>query len=261
MKKIYLISAVLLLAAMWSCKKEEIMLFSDVNRINFADSLTQTHTFYYDDQTVTEYKFMLRVNTIGDVVNYPREVKLVQVPEYDVTYVRDNENNIIDTVYTEIANMARPGVHYRFDADEWIVPAGANTAMIPVTLLRDASLGTNIIRLRVGIVPSEDFQSGEVKAREKTITFSDQLLRPAFWNQNTITILGNWSVRKHAFMIETSGKRIDQEWYDTEYNITGGSQYWDNFFNRKLAEFNADPANIASGEAPLKDENGQNISF
>ncbi len=43
MKKIYIIPAALLLfAAMWSCKKEEIMLFSDVDRINFADSLTRT---------------------------------------------------------------------------------------------------------------------------------------------------------------------------------------------------------------------------
>ena len=77
-----LIMAAVPVLGTWSCQKDNMMLFSDVNRINFKDSLTQTYTFYYDDGSVTNSKFYVQVNTIGDVVDYDRKISFVQIPEY-----------------------------------------------------------------------------------------------------------------------------------------------------------------------------------
>jgi hypothetical protein len=207
------------------------------------------------------------------VTDYDRRVMLTQVPEYDVTYVRDENNVVVDTTYTPVANPAVAGVHYvAFDdaaqQARWVVPAGSNRALLPITLLRDVSLDAGPVRLRVAVVANGDFEPGMVETRQRTLQFADGLLKPAWWDDQNVTVtLGPWSAVKHAFMIETSGERIDQEWFDTKYNalgnpaLTGMPSIWDGFFNSELAEFNADPANIASGRAPLMDENGNRVAF
>ena len=263
-RTIYTFLTVLIVTAgTWSCQKDELMLFSDANRINFADSTTQSYTFIYDDASITGYDFYIRIQTIGDVVNYDRKVKIVQVPEYDVTYEYDDQGNVTDTIKTVIPNMAVAGKHYvSFDDTaaqaEWIVKANSNTASIPIKLLRDASLDSETVRLRVSIAESDDFQMGEVHKREFTLKFSDRLEKPVFWNINiTNQTFGVWSAIKHQFMIDATGERFDDEWWNTNVNgVTGAQSHYQNFLKNKLVEFNNDPDNIASGAAPLTDENG-----
>ncbi len=268
-KRLYFIFAILVAAgATWSCQKQETMVFNDVNRISLQDSVTANYTFIYEDASVTSHTFLLTVNTIGDVPGHERRVMIEQIPEYDITYLYDDQGQVTDTIKTEIPNMAVAGKHYiSFDDTaaqaEWTVEAGKNTSSIPITLLRDASLQSETIRLRVRLVPTDDFQLGETKALEKTIVFSDRLLQPKFWDINITNYnFGRWSVVKHQFMIDVSGERIDDEWYNAKVNgIQGSITNYTNIFRRALSDFNSDPANIASGLAPMRDENNNIITM
>jgi hypothetical protein len=247
------------LLAVAGCRQEDPMMFSGDARVQLKDTAILRHTFVYSSAEVRSDTLYLQVNTIGETATRDRRVRLVQVPEYDVTYVTDPVTEEIDTIVTERPNKAIPGVHYVAMDDPSlqalaVVKPGAVTAMIPVILLRDASLKTDDYRLRLQLAESDDFKTGETRMVARTILFSDRLVQPSFWDVNVNYTFGTYSVRKHQFMIDVSGERIDTEWYDTYIrNIVGAPQQYKNFFKAALSDFNNDPANIASGAAPLRE--------
>ena len=66
-----------------------------------------------------------------------------------------------------------------------------------------------------------------------------------------------YSTRKHEFMIEVSGERIDDEWYNTKVNgVSGASNYYQAKFKTALDKFNNDPVNVESGVAPMREIEG-----
>jgi len=262
MKKIiYLIITISLFIA--GCTETDYLAYTDINRVQMNDTTTQSFTFVYENVSVTKDTVWIRVNTIGNVSDVDREVKLLQVPEYIYTYVRDPQTGqITDTVKTERPNKAVSGVHYVDLTDAglkkfYVVKANAVTALLPVVLLRDASLKSTGYRMRLQIAETKDFGLGELKARAKTIIFSDMLERFYSWRLDNYTAsayssFGKYSVVKHQFMIDVSGEVIDETWYQTILAIQATAHYR-NLFKTALNAFNANLANQAAGKAPLRE--------
>jgi hypothetical protein len=256
MKHLYYLAPLLLLAA---CRQQDPMTFSGDARVQLNDTVTIRRTFVYSPETVTRDTVLVRVNTIGETSDRDRLVALVQETEYVLDIVTDPVTGLPDTSRVERPLAAIPGTHYvAFDDPSVtslaVVRAGAVTADLPVILLRDPSLKSADYRLRVRLDESADFKTGEKNATAILLVISDRLVQPSFWDINVNYSFGTYNTRKHQFMIDASGERIDNEWYDARVrNIVGALQQYKNFFKAALNAFNNDPANIAAGIAPLRE--------
>lgn len=264
MKRLIYFIAVLLLTAA-GCKKSEYLTYKSIDRLQLADTTALSATFIYEANTVIKDTVYIVVNTIGDIADHDRPVKLVQVPEYDYTFVRDPiTNQITDTIATEKPFKALPGVHYVDLADEslasmMVIKANHVRDSIPVVLLRDTSLKTNSYRLRLQLVATREFGLGETNAREKTVVFSDRLERFFSWRFDTgvapaFSIFGKYSTGKHQFMTDVLKVNIDEAWFLAMYAAQAQLNY-QNVLKAALIAFNTDPANLASGKAPLRETN------
>lgn len=262
MKKYFCITFILL-AVIGGCKKSDYLLYSDVARIQQADTSEMVFSFVYIDPAVTRDTFYIPVNTIGGITDKDRAVKLEQVSEYDYTYVRDPiTNQITDTIATERPFKAVAGQHYvAFDdpavASLMVVKAKNAVDSLPVILLRDPTLKTNTWRLRVKLSANDQFAIGEKQAVERTLIFSDRLERFFSWRVDgyqaaAFSSFGNYSTRKHQFMVDLLKIPIDEVWYKA-IEQAGAQTHYKILFREALAAFNADPANIASGKAPLRE--------
>jgi hypothetical protein len=262
MKK-YICIIGLLLAVVAGCKKADYLLYNDTARIQQADTNALNYTFIYEPAAVVRDTLYIRVNTIGGITPNNRAVKLVQVAEYDYTYVRDPVTNLItDTIATERPFKAIAGKHYVAFDDPSIaslMAVKANNAMdsLPIILLRDASLKDNTFRLRVRLEANDVFAAGENKAIERTIVFSDRLERFYSWRVDNGTApafysFGKYSTGKHQFMYDVLKVNIDETWYQAIALVQAQTHY-KNLVKDALADFNTNPANIASGKAPVRE--------
>ena len=103
-------------------------------------------------------------------------------------------------------------------------------------MLRDASLKDNEYYLSLQLSENDEFKIGGVKKDvEYMITFADKLIKPSFWDksyQGAYTF-GDYSTRKHEFMIEISGDIIDDGWWDKITGITGLRDYYVDVYKRQ----------------------------
>ena len=173
---------------------------------------------------------------------------------------------MVDSTYVDMEFPTVAGVHYESlgEKNELILPANQNVLKLNVIVKReDAGLRKNARKLVLRLLPSDDFQTGEVNKLVKNITISDKLERPTRWKDNSYyykLYLGNWSEVKHRFMIDITGQKWDNDFlvyiignYDT-YSLR---DYYLAKIKKALAEYNADPKN----NPPLKDENGKEVVF
>ena len=262
MKK-YLFISFLLLALIAGCKRNEYLLFADIARIQQADTTEITYTFIYAGASVVRDTVYIPVNTIGGITDKDRPVKLEQLTEYDYTYVRDPvTNQITDTIATERPFKAVPGKHFvPFDdpsiASLMVVKANQPAGSLPLILLRDPSLKDNTWRLRVQLAPTSDFAIGETRFTQRAIVFSDRLERFYSWRfDNGVAPawgnFGNYSIRKHQFMIDVLNVQVDENWYQAILQAQATNHY-KLLMKDALAAYNNDPANIASGKAPMRE--------
>lgn len=205
--------------------------------------------------------------SVGEVTDYPRTVRFEQVTkEWKYTYDEEEPEKVVDSTYVDMEFPAVAGVHYESlgEKNELILPANQNVLKLNVIVKReDAGLRKNARKLVLRLLPSDDFQTGEVNKLVKSITISDKLERPTRWKDNSYyykLYLGDWSEVKHRFMIDVTGQKWDNEFliyiinnYDT-YSLRN---YYLAKIKKALAEYNADPKN----NPPLKDENGKEVVF
>ncbi len=249
MKRLIYFSLIFLAAGLIGCSKADELLYEDIARVQMADTATVNSTFVYEPATKTRDTVYIQVNTIGKTTNYDRAVKLVQVAE-------KNE-----------PNPAVPGVHYLAMDDPslkslMVVKANAVKALIPVVLLRDASLKNNSYRLRLELAANDQFDLGETQSQSRAIRFSDRLERFYSWRVDTYVApaygyFGKYSTRKHQYMVDVLHEQIDEAWYQAALSI-GALTHYKNLIKEALAAYNSDPANIASGKAPMKETDDPN---
>ncbi|MDR1273759.1 MAG: DUF4843 domain-containing protein [Odoribacteraceae bacterium] len=260
---LYIALPLLLLA----CSEEEVPLYNEAaDRLSFwypaytagldVDS-AQRYTFVYEPRETMEDTMWVEVITSGFVTNYPRPVALRQL-ESDPP-------------------RAVPGTHYvPFDdpraASLLVIPAGASRARLPLLVKRGASLTEAEHTLRVGIVENEYFKPGFRDVREKLLTVSDILVRPATWDPYIDMLFTAYGPETHRFMIDVAppGVIIDdfffEGWYDPRAFVNMGLfAYWTAYFEAKLQEENV--RRLAEGldilrEAPAEGESqGRALTF
>jgi len=244
MKRLIYFLILILAAVVSSCTKTDYLLFNDRARVQLSDTAIINSTFFYKPSTTLRDTVYIQVNTIGNISGKDRAVKLVQVTEPGVM------------------NPAVAGVHYVPMDDPslkslMVVKGNAVTTMIPVVLLRDASLKTSSFRLRLQLVANDEFALGEQKSRTRAILFSDRLERFYSWRtDNSVSgaynTFGRYSTRKHQFMYDYLKVPIDEAWYQAILAI-GATQNYKNLVKEALAAFNNDPVNIANGTAPMRE--------
>jgi hypothetical protein len=251
MKKIKYVLAIAAWGFALSCEKE-IATWSGSDRINFetiikADTL-RSYSFTFEPEEVTQDTLWINVRTEGLLRDYPRAVTLKQAPAID-----GNEDAV-------------PGVHFvAFDDPsvkaQYVIPAGAVGASIPIVLLRDTSLQTSERTLRITLAENEHFLlSTDGNKLYRNIVFADKLTMPEMWALSVIKYyFGTYGEAKHRFMIEITGQPFDNEWFKKNFS---GSQYdadyaifLQTWLQEKLDERNARES------SPLTEKDGTIVNF
>ena len=242
------------------CAEDEGMVFSDIARIQMGSADDYTFSFVWSSADVQRQTIYLPISVIGGPTDGDRHVEVEQVEEYDVVYTKDRLNYVVDSTLTPRTDQAVAGTHYvAFNSSEY--------ASLLI-LLRHPSLATQKVRLRVRLKSNADFGPGEHKYQERTIVISDMLERPSAWTTESWNTLyrsfGDYSRTKHLFMMQVVGDKVDDAWFARAQDASFRN-YWKMKFVEALALYNADPANIAAGLAPMRvdetDPNSALISF
>lgn len=235
-----------------SCKQDDYLLYTDIDRIQFgpaienlyepalqlADTLKR-HTFYYTPTKMADTVFF-DIYAIGGPKPFDRQFKLKQV-------------------FTSIAQNAVAGVHYvSFDDPLYknfhIIPAGKIHTSVPIILNRDKSLKEQTFILYFQVEENEYFRWGEKNKIWRKLEFTDRLSKPDSWGSTIQAILlGNYSVRKHEFMIQTTGEKWNEEFIN---KLTlSEMEYYKAILEMALINYNK------NHHAALIDEHGLEIHF
>nr|WP_121272086.1 DUF4843 domain-containing protein [Pedobacter schmidteae] len=231
-----------------SCKNDNYLLYETESRIQFGPERSKIYQSSYNlADTLKPYSFaytdavqdtvFFDIYAIGKVSAKDRAVKLEQVQ------VSGQENAIPGTHYQDFSN---PSV-----AGRYIIKAEESHTRVPVVLLRDASLKTKTVMLKISVANNEAFRVGEPAYAWRKIELTDRLSRPAAWTDfMTSTYFGKYSVTKHRFMIEQTGERWDQD-FMKEILQRGSTSliYWQGVLKTAVTNYN----NAHPG-SPLKDE-------
>ena len=254
MKKSILILGCLVALIQIGCQKDKYQYFNDIARVQMESTDDIRYSFFYEDrETVDRDTVYVTVNTVGFPDDRPRRIALEQISEYDITYKYDNKGNLIDSVVVEKPNKAVPDVHYVSFTSEimqagLVVEPGQVAVDVPVVLLRDESLRTKEFRLCLKVVATDDFALGESDMLTRTIIFTDKLSEPNKWDSR---YWGTYSVRKHEFMYEVAGEKIDDEWCKRVAVDYSEQMYFVNKFKNALEAWK----NEHGGEPMREDQN------
>ena len=285
MKLKYLLGIGMACLMICSCS-EEYMSFEGTDRIQFKTKAEEVYTFAYYPESKQEDTVRIEIISVGEVTDFPRTVtsptEMISVgevtdfprtvrfeqvtKEWKYTYDEEDPKKVVDSTYVDMEFPAVAGVHYKSlgEKNELILPANQNVLKVNVVVKReDISLQKNARKLVLRLLPSDDFETGEVNKLVKSITISDKLERPTRWRDNDYyyqRYLGNWSEAKHRFMIDVTGQKWDNNFLAyiiNNYDTWTLRDYYLAKIKKELAEYNADPKN----NPPLKDENGKEVIF
>lgn len=254
MKKIKYIVFVLMLIILASCEQDDYYLFNDVARIQFGpDSTkiydeaynlidtTKNYSFSYGPDDITQDTVFFDIYAIGGTAETDRAFTLQQV-----MVSPDSINAVAETHYKAFTN---PTVN-----NTYIIKAGQVHTKVPIVLLRAPSLKEKTYTLKFEVVANDNFEVGENFALWRKVIFTDRLSKPNAWNAYIDYRFGTYSITKHAFMIQVSGKRWDDSFITSiDATLMG---YWASEFKKALIDYN----NLHPDD-PLKDENGVLIIF
>lgn len=258
MKYLNLLYAAGLLFLATACEKE-IPKYSETDcRLNFyfGDDLTTanvqesmkkgSHSFKLNSaEGQMRDTVWLEVVTMGKLSAQNRPVALEQI-------------ELTDTL------NAVPGKHYvAFDdaslADLYRIPANEARVKLPIVVLRDPSLKEGDVALRITFRDNGYFQSGYPEFSIYTLTISDSLTRPDFWDKADLDYnFGTYSPEKHALMIKWTQKPWDDEYIESLcYEFFPGywtakepayMDYLSSWFAEQLEKENAE--RVENGEEP-----------
>lgn len=257
---------IVFLGAMFACSPD-YMSFKGSDCIQFRTSSDEVYTFAYFPLERQKDTLDIEIVTVGEVTNYPREIRLEQITkEWKYIYDTDDTTKIVDSLWIDMPYPAVEGKHFEtiVENGKLVLPANQNVLHLKVVVLRDdEEIQKNARTLKLALLPSKDFELGEPLKLEKKIVISDKLERPTRWKDSSYevqTYLGPWSEVKHRLLIDVTGKRWDNDFlkyilYDFDADIE--RNYYLTKTKKALEAYNADPAN----NPPLRDENGNEVVF
>lgn len=199
-----------------------------------------------EDKELTEDTVWIEVSTMGFLSDQNRTVELEQIATEE--------------------NDAVPGVHYIAFNDPQLlaksyVPAGANSAFIPIVVLRDASLEEKDAVLRFTIKDNGFFKPGYQAMSVQTLYISGRLNQPSKWSAYYCDYyFGTYGQKKHELMIEWTGKNWDDDYLDEFFGGDPGYvDYMAHWFKVKLEEENQ--KRVDAGLGKYTEDDGTIIEF
>ena len=207
---------------------------------NDADSVIN-YSFAYGNAVIDTV--WLKVRIMGFTADYDRPVQLRQV-------ITENNDAPSGELYVPFADLA---------ADFYKIPAGAIEAELPIVLKRAPDSDTLEYVLKIAFQENSAFLYGSKENAFKKIIISNQLVKPANWDDDCSYYLGEWGKRKHEFMIEVTGERwddeyVDEVWHDYVWNDGNYCKYIQNLLNDSLDAYVDD-------NGPLTEDDGTPVSF
>jgi hypothetical protein len=257
MKNIKYLIFALALVVLASCKKDPYQVYNDLARLQFGPTpnyayiashnlldSTKTYSFSYGPTTTTQDTVFFDIYIMGNPSTKDRPFTLQQVQLTD-----GSTNALAGTDYKAFTDATVSSVY--------VIKAGQTHAVVPIVLLRSATLKTTTVTLEVKIAPNVNFQPGDQALIWRKVIFTDRLSQPAAWNASRTTYyLGAYSIVKHAFMIQITGQKWDDDFINTVFADYEQGIYWSSKCKMALADYNkAHPGN------PMLDENGLVIVF
>lgn len=256
------ITALLAIGAMLlgttSCEKELQVYSTDTCQLNFDrdfrgvdDRKMETnYTFVYSSDDVVDDTLWVTVKTVG--------------------YLSDKDRPFLFEQIKSDKTDAQSGVHYvPFDDPElvkkfYFIPAGKAEQRAPIVVKRDASLKTEDVRLYVTFKDNGEFTPGYEDYNTMRYCIGDRLTKPASWDGTFDYYFGEYSVTRHQFMIDVTGKNWDDNFISKTLGIPYDQDFMYIMYLAKtlynaLEEENARRAE--EGLDVLKDENGYPITF
>lgn len=215
---IYLLIA--FVAILFSSCEQELSTFSYPDSgLNFyyeqqADTML-TYSFVYSSAETTQDTVWVEVETMGYLSDLDRSFEFEQIAGN----------------YTPVAVS---GVHYISFDDEavkkyYVVPAGQSKVTVPVILLRDASLQAEEVYLTVKIKANENFIVAQSNRSQTVIKFTDMLSAPTRWAIYAEAYFGVYGPVKHQFLIDTTGEKWDDEFFENTLGFTSSWSYSDGY--------------------------------
>lgn len=252
MKKILYIVFVGIL--LYSCENNLNPYNSSINRLGFEydrdsygqiDDSIKRFTFVYSHSSIKSDTVWIDLRTVGFLADYDRPFLLKQ------TAYKDKDGNNV--------KQAIKGTHYLPFDDEKIkyryyIPAGKNQVLVPIVLNRDKSLKDDKYYLKIEIQANEYFSQSYIPNSSIVIEISDILTKPKHWNGFAeYYFAGKYGQVKHKFMIDVSGKKIDDEYFykivgEPENVDMGYTTYLSSFYSSKLREYNLERKKQGLGE-------------
>ena len=235
-KYIYLVMVALGILTLASCSENEPMAYEGQPALYFAND-DINFSFFYAESAGDRSSVDITVHAMGPVSDVDRAFTLYQ----------ENAGE---------ADAAQSGVHYLgFDTDEMkqamVIPAGKSEIKLPIVLLKDNSLDTKTVKLKIGIRPNENFGKGVVEKDSTVISFSSQAMKPANWKDWYYAFGASWGTVKMRFIIDVTGiTNFDQVPEDYDYLI-----YLNGKLKSKLFEYNS------THEQPLQEVDGTLVEF
>ncbi len=226
--------AILVLTA---CSEAEIPTYLGTQAIQFAEQSDSTlsYMFYYDEASVKSATIHFKLLTTGHVFDVDRSYQIKQILQ-------------------ERDNAAEEGKHFEaFFKGKFVVEAGKVTAYAPITIYRENLEPKKIYQLVFQIENNENFIKGDTSLLIRKLIFSRDLLRPNEWTDQRATYyLGPYSVNKHAWMIEQTGKKWDDEFIRHSFGVEQLHVYWRDRLNNLLRKYK-------QTHGPLLDDDGYEI--
>lgn len=241
MKNIKYSLLLLLAMVIFSCEKDIYKWDDKAARIQFTGDTLGYKTFIFEDETIVDDTIYLTVHTMGFTSNRDRYFKLKQTP--------------IEGVANAVA-----GVHYiGLDAPEMKeylkIPANEAVMKVPIIVMRDKSLKTSRVEMKLTITENEEFTFGELDSLSRRIIISDDYERPASYSSWLERMcFGTYSKVSHKFMhkvLSEQTKYVPDEAFFSMVSIENSHYYYSEMFGKALKKYNADPNNT---DTPLTSE-------
>lgn len=246
---IYCVLAVFLGLGLAGCEQQEVNRYENDPRLYFYNGRDYDHnpvfpqydstaqSFYLLPESQTRDTVYVVIETMGMTTDEPRPFRLVQT-------------NIGDP------DAAVAGTHYlSFDSEEMLknmmMPVGCVHYYMPLIVLRDPSLNSSKVRLKMTIAENEYFKPGMERYINFMVTMTATAEKPKTWPANSI--YGTWGPQKMWFLLNYVGV--------TDFSNPSDNGYRDYLKTLAIVKLNAYNADENNPDRPLKEADGTPVNF
>lgn len=232
-----IIYSLLFVVVMAGCAEDERLMFDEEASVYFITNDSLNYSFAFSTEDVQRDTFYLVCRITGKASDHDRRISIV----------------------ADEGSDAKPGYHY--EILDPVIPAGQYQDSIPVVVHRRVGLQDSLVTALLRITDSEDLLSGyndigtwpvaRVKYPRQVfkLTITDQLTKPANWDNSWFPAFGEYSAVKIRFISNATGFT---DW-------TGSVYPQDRNFIVQTAYYALYEYEQVNGD--LMDENGNTVKF